>query len=377
MDPLSPWTYARRNARKTLPTLVILTFVVALVVAILTLLGGLKESTLLYTREFDHWSVVFPKKDTRVPKEIRERIAESPDVERLIDSRNCFMRVKTIIGPVPYQLRAAKADEIPLLLGRAGARLKEGALPKAGTNEVALHENLMKANGWKRNQEFGMEVDQKDWMPGRFRVVGILEGPIPMGVASAEYLSNHAIYLFSAKLWERLLVVAKPGRTEAMNAWLQEVPDIKVYDRRQAVEDVSEGFDRILLILNFVSLSLIAVVAVVVGMIHSIFFGQRMDEFAVLLAIGHTRRRLLRKVGLETAGLMAVSWVAGLGGALVALGLFRALVLEPLGVEIPLLQARAVAVSLALPVVAHVFATVTVLGRLRKLDPVSIIERRG
>ncbi len=377
MDPLSPWTYARRNARKTLPTLVILTFVVTLVVAILTLLAGLKDSTLLYTREFDRWSVVFPKKDTRVGQEIRERISAHPDVERLIDSRNCFLRVKTIIGPVPYQLRSAKAEEIPYLLGLAGARLKEGALPRAGTNEVALHENLMKANGWALGREFGMEVDQKDWMPGRFKVVGTLAGPIPMGVASAEYLSNAAVYLFSAKLWERLLVVAKPGRTDAMNDFLRGLADIKVYDRAQALEDVSEGFDRILLILDFVSLSLIVVVSVVVGMIHSIFFGQRMDEFAVLLAIGHTRRRLLRKVSLETAGLMAVSWVAGVGGALAVLGLFRALVLDPLGVEIPLLQARAVAVSLALPLVAHVFATVTVLGRLRKLDPVSIIERRG
>ena len=377
MDPLSPWTYARRNARKTLPTVVILTFVVTLVVAILTLLAGLKDSTLLYTREFDRWSVVFPKKDTRVSPEIREKISAHPDVERLIDSRNCFMRVKTIIGPVPYQLRSAKADEIPYLLELAGARLKEGALPRAGTNEVALHENLMKANGWTLGREFGMEVDQKDWMPGRFKVVGSLAGPIPLGVASAEYLSNAAVYLFSAKLWERLLVVAKPGRTDAVNDFLRGLPDIKVYDRAQALEDVSEGFDRILLILDFVSLSLIVVVSVVVGMIHSIFFGQRMDEFAVLLAIGHTRRRLLRKVSFETAGLMAVSWAAGIAGALAVLGLFRALVLDPLGVEIPLLQARALAVSLALPVVAHVFATVTVLGRLRKLDPVSIIERRG
>ena len=36
MEPLSPFTYARRNARKILPTVIILTFVVTLVVSILT-----------------------------------------------------------------------------------------------------------------------------------------------------------------------------------------------------------------------------------------------------------------------------------------------------------------------------------------------------
>lgn len=377
MEPLSPWTYARRNARKILPTFVILIFVVTMVIVILTLLAGLKDSTLAYTREFDRWSVIFPKKDTRVAKETREAIQAHASVERLIDSRNCFMRVKTLIGPVPYQMRAAKEAELPYLLKLADARLKEGRLPAPGTSEVALHENLMKANGWKLGREFGMEVDEKDWMPGRFKVVGVLEGPTPMGLSSAEYLSNPLVYAFSAKLWERLLVVAKPGQTESMNAFLRTLPDVKVYDKGQAVEDVAEGFDRVLIILNFVSVTLIVVVSLVVGMIQAIFFGERMGEFAILLAIGHPRRFLLRKVSLETAGLMGTSWAAGAALGLLALGVFRAAVLEPMGVDIPLLQPRALFVSLSLPLVAHVFATATVRRRLRALDPVGIIERRG
>jgi hypothetical protein len=36
-----------------------------------------------------------------------------------------------------------------------------------------------------------------------------------------------------------------------------------------------------------------------------------------------------------------------------------------------------VLVSLSLPAVALLFAGATVMGRLRRLDPVSIIERRG
>jgi len=377
MDPLSPWTYARRNARRVLPTLIILTFVVALVVTVLTLLSGLKDSTLVYTREFDRWSILFPKKDTRTPKEVRDAVAAHPSVERLIDSRNCFMRVKTLIGPVPYHLRAATAEEMGYLMGLAGATLREGRLPKAGTSEVALHENLMKANGWALGAQFGMEVTEEDWMPGRFTVVGVLQGPTPLGLASSEFLSNPLMYAFSAKLWERLVVVARPGRAAEMNAYLRSLPDVKVWDKTRSVDEVSQGFDKILLILNFVSGALIAVVALVVGMLHSIFFAQRIDEFAVLLAIGHRRARLLRKVALETAGLMAASWSAGLALALAVLAVFRSAVLAPIGVEIPFLQPGAVAVSLALPVVAHCFASVTVIGRLRRLDPVSIIERRG
>ncbi len=377
MDPLSPFTYTRRNLRKVLPTLIILTFVVSLVVAILSVIGGLKETALVYTREYDHWSILFPRKDTRIPKEVREALAAHPAVERIVDSRNCFMRIKTLIGPVPYHLRAARVEDHEYLLQRAGARLASGTLPRAGTNEVALHSSLMKANGWALGAEFGMEVNDDDWMPGRFRVTGILEGPAPLGLASFEFLNNPLMYAFSAKLWERLIVVPRPGRLEELNAHLRSGKDAKPFDRTRAVDEVSQSFDRILLVFRFVSGLLIVVVALVTGLLNSIFFAQRLDEFALLLAIGHPRRRLFRMVFGETALLMTLSWILGV---LLALGLFaafRQFVLLPRGVPMPLWHPVPVLISMALPAVAQAFANVTVFRRLRALDPVTIIERRG
>lgn len=377
MDPLSPWTYGRRNVRKVLPALIILTFVVLLVFVILSTLGGLRESMLVYTREFDEWTLVFPKKDTRIPKAVLREIAAHPSVDRMIDSRNCFVRVKTLIGPMPFNLRAGRRDELEYLLARVGARLREGRLPRPGTNEVAVHENIMKANGWRLGREFGVDVDEDDWMLGRFKVVGILEGPVPTGVCSFEFLNNPLEYAFSAKLWEREIVVAKPGRVAELNAFLRTLPDIKVYDKSRAVDDVTQGFDRILLVIRFISILLIVVVSFVVGLLNNIFFAQRLDEFAVLMAIGHTQRRVFRMVVGETAGLMAVSWTLGMASGLSIFAAFRTLVMDPRGIPLPLWQPGPVLISLALPVVAQAFAVVTVLGRLRRLDPVTIIERRG
>jgi hypothetical protein len=263
------------------------------------------------------------------------------------------------------------------LLSRVGARLKEGTIPRDGTNEVALHENLLKANGWMLGREFGMAVDEEDWMPGRFKVVGVLEGPTPVGLCSFEYLNNPLLYAFSPKLWERVIAVARPGRIAELNAFLRSLPDIKVYDKTRAVDDISQGLDRIILILNFISATLIVVVSVVVGLIHNIFFGQRTDEFAILLAIGHTKRRLFRKVVAETGAIMAFSWLAGVALAFALVAAFAAFVLAPRGVPLPIGQGMPILVSLALPAVALLFAGATVMGRLRKLDPVSIIERRG
>ena len=275
MDPLSPWTYGRRNVRKVLPALIILTFVVLLVFVILSTLGGLRESMLVYTREF------------------------------------------------------------------------------------------------------GVDVDEEDWMLGRFKVVGILEGPVPVGVCSFEFLNNPIQYAFSAKLWEREIVVAKPGRISELNAFLRTLKDVKVYDKTRAVEDVTQGFDRIILVFRFISILLIIVVSFVVGLINNIFFAQRVDEFAVLMAIGHPQRRVFRMVSGETAGLMALSWSLGIALGTAVFAGFRAIVMEPRGIPLPMWQPGPLLISLVLPLVAQAFAVVTVLGRLRRLDPVTIIERRG
>jgi len=377
MDPLSPWTYGRRNVRKVLPALIMLTFVVMLVFVILSTLGGLRESMLVYTGEFDAWTLVFPKKDTRLPKTLLQEIGAHPAVERMIDSRNCFVRVKTLIGPMPFNLRAGRRGENEFLLERVNARLREGRMPESGTNEVAIHENIMKANGWSLGREFGVDVDEEDWMLGRFKVVGILRGPVPVGVCSFEYLNSPLQYAFSAKLWEREIVVAKPGRTAELNAFLRTLKDVKVYDKARAVDDVTQGFDRIILVFRFISILLIIVVSFVVGLINNIFFAQRIDEFAVLMAIGLTQRRIFRMVTGETAGLMTLSWTLGLALGLAVFHAFCALVMEPRGIPLPLWQPAPFLISLTLPVVAQVFAVVTVLGKFRRLDPVTIIERRG
>jgi hypothetical protein len=262
------------------------------------------------------------------------------------------------------------------IVQRVGIRLLRGRLPRPGTNEVAIHEIFMRANGWDLGAEFGMDVSDEDWMPGRFEVVGVLDGETPIGLGSFEYVSHPEIYFYSAKLWERILIFAKPGREREATEFLRSLENIRVWDLARAKSEISRSFDRILLIVDFISLLLIFVVAIVVGLIHNIFFAQRSDEFAILLAVGHTQRRLLRKVVLETSTIMTSAWAAGTGAAFGVLALFKALVLEPRGIPLPLFQLFPVLVSMAMPLVAQLFATGTVFGKLRRFDPVRIIEKR-
>ena len=197
-----------------------------------------------------------------------------------------------------------------------------------------------------------------------------------LSTKSIEFLDS-PLYRYAPKLWERVMVAPKEGRMAELNRFAKTLDDAKVWDKERAGREVMQSFDRILLILNFISAVLITVIAVVVGLIHNIFFAQRMDEFAVLLAIGYTKRTLFRKVVAETAGIMCLSWASGLALGITLMAMFRTVVLEPRGIYLPLVQAMAIWISASLPLVAILFAGATVFGHLKRLDPVTIIERRG
>jgi len=377
-DPLSVLTYLTRNVRRILPASIMLASAVIIVVVVLSMLRGVKAGAMRYTREFRVFTVVLPKKQATISKEERAAIRSHPSVERVADAFNCIVRVKTFVGALPYQLRAVEADDLVFLMDRAGLKLKPGGrLPAPDSNEVVMHEWLMAANGWNVGQEFGIDVNEDDWMPGRFKVVGILEGPAPMGFASREFMSNDVVYGFAPKLWERLLVVAKPGRQAEMNAFLRSLTTAKAFDEARAIDEVNESFDQIMFMTQIISVLIMLVVALVVGLLNNIFFAQRIDEFAVLLALGWRRGRLVRKVLGESLVIAFASWLAGLG---LALGLMEGitwLLLEPRGIFIPVLHGPPIGLSLLLPAVAMVFSGVTVFRRLTKLDPIVIIERRG
>jgi hypothetical protein len=66
----------------------------------------------------------------------------------------------------------------------------------------------------------------------------------------------------------------------------------------------------------------------------------------------------------ETALMMTLSWAVGLALGLGLFAAFRGMVLLPRGIPVPFWHAGPLIVSLSLPIVAQIFAVVTVLGRL-------------
>ena len=75
---------------------------------------------------------------------------------------------------------------------------------------------------------------------------------------------------------------------------------------------MGEGLLTFRLIFGGVDVVVAIVIALVVGTINRIALNQRMGDFGLLYAIGHSRRWLVRRLTLETSVAAGAGWIAGL-----------------------------------------------------------------
>jgi cell division protein FtsX len=176
-----------------------------------------------------------------------------------------------------------------------------------------------------------------------------------------------------------LLVIPQEGQKAAMDAWLREEVNPEL------VEALTFDWMRMnYRILTLIPLALFGVVEVVVAIVAALalamlsytFFAQRREEFGVLHAIGRSRPWLVWRTIYETASAIGLAWllsalVCGMGLISVQFGLYA-----PRGLSLNFLNPVPWLFTLPIPVAVVVVSGGLVSRMLRKLDPVTVIERR-
>ena len=384
MNPLSPLTYYRRHKGSTLLLLVLISLMTLGVSVMVRLPDSFLEHMYYsesYVTRASLVSALGPSLDPRLVSQIRA----NPDVAQVIQERGLQITLPPISGGFPWSC-VSEADA-PVLLDALGLCLKEGRLPRARTNELALSEAMARGMGVWIGDEVSRSLDDsgENWyaaIPTPLVVVGILKGDPsgpelspPLGLVSYEYIDSHGLF---APLWSPgLIVVAHPGREAQVNAFLgsEIAPHAQVRTQPQLIEKVarvSRGFH---LMFGIVGILVAAAIALVVGIINQLAQSQRLTEFGMLHAVGHGRNRLIRRLTLETAGVAAIGWLLGLILSWGFFFLLKAGLYEPHGINLSLVNPTPIWFSIPIPLAAIAFTVWSTLRTFARLDAVAIIER--
>lgn len=379
--PLAARHWLLRNPRRVWPVVAVQALVTALVLGVVTPLTGFEETFEVNLRPLRVYTAVTPMRRSTFDDDLTRLLDANPAQEHRIKAKALWMRTPMVVGETYTMLLALETADQPEFLRRVGNRLGEGILPEKDTEGVAIHRDVARARGLSIGDMFGRQVNPEDAAPGAFRVVGIVDGPSRVGIADLAYASRADYVLARLEAFE--VVYAKGGRKAESDAYLEAAKDsdgdaaFKVWSEAFWRKRSEKAMENLPLVLDAVVGVITVVIALVVVLLQWISFQARSDEFALLLAVGRRRRRLVGKIALETLVSAALSWALGMGLGFAFLAVYDRLVLEPKAILIRFLDPYPIALASALPLVAAAASVAVLAWRLGRMDPVAVIQRRN
>jgi len=395
MNPLSPLTYYRRHKRRALLLTSLITLVTLGICIMVGLLNSFLDNTLATVDFLTRYSLVVSLSAQSVEPAVVSQIRTQPDVDQVIPTKVLEILVPSL-SEVPLQMMGVSEADAQYLMQVCGLRLKEGRLPTARTNEIALSHEVASALGLRLGDKIGRSINRDYYanIPTELVLAGILEGDpsasgatrvapgerqvgrsIRTGFASYEYLDGHELY---ASQPSGLIVVPKQGHKAAVDNFLQNTIRSKqtnVMTYGQLLALLGDLQQTLLLLLGFVDCVVAFVMALVVAAINQIALTQRLEEFGLLHAIGQDKSRLVRRVTLETTVLAGIGWIVGLALAGLILVWLKTSVYEPGGLEMNLASLTPLWFTLPTPLAVIALGVWSVGRVLARLDAIAVIER--
>jgi ABC-type antimicrobial peptide transport system permease subunit len=383
-NPLSSWTFYLRHRRRGVMLAVTIGLTILGIAFPAFVLGPMMDA---WGQLFEHLrevTVVTPLTGPNLDPAISAQIRGHEDVARVIPAIQMQIRVE--VPPMAHPsipLYGVSENDLQTLIDLYGVHVAEGNLPQPSTNEIVISKALAQNRNWHLGDRIGRAHggSNDDEFPTEMVVVGILSSPpgqedLWTGFMSFEYMSSHEFYTSHPI---RVLVIPREGRKSEMDIWLEESvasdqTDVRTFNRMQEEYRIATW---ILLVIFGIIEGVIAVVAAIsLAILSYTFFIQRREEFGVLHAIGHSQLWLVLRTVRESTSLVAAAWL--FSAALCGIGLtcMKQALFVPKGMTFNIFNPAPWTYTLILPFTVVAVSAGLIARTLRKLDPVSIIERR-
>jgi ABC-type lipoprotein release transport system permease subunit len=320
---------------------------------------------------------VSPRGDQSQLDEIRARLDTGAPVpiERVIVCRANTAMVDSIVGKWPFVVFGFEDEDMRYYVEKLGGTLVEGRYP-TGDLPLAVVSHPVATNlGVGVGDELLGPEQADSYSPQSVRVVGIVESDEWMMFVPIEYhRQNHfpevdVLMVFAENLVDQ----------QVLDRWaLEEFKGdrARLYAYSELETQTESAFKTLYTILNVVIASLVVVLTIMMGMLINIYQSQRIQEFGLLQALGYRKSAILWRVLSEILVVLAGSWLAGVVLAYVLLMLVKAQLFDPRAYALDPTEASTYLYSTPVPVMIFLVAALDFTVRLKRFDPVGVVERR-
>jgi hypothetical protein len=378
MNPLSVLTYYYRNLFKLAPVLIVLALAVFGISLTGVLTGSISASAMSKVEVYRGAAMISPAVTAgrnSVDATIKGDLAQNPNIEATYPTIRFSTYMPSLAGQTSAHIYAVNSEVFQVLLRAFDLRLVSGRLPRVGTNEVALHRSLAGSRNFSVGSAIDPAEDDQEFIPERLEVVGVVDGPTQLSLASLEYVSQSTAFRGAAR---SVLAMPREGAEAVAERELQQLdrdlvrPLTYSSELQTYIQDFA-SMDTIVWAINSI---VILVLSLLAGLLNFIYFMDRMNEFGLLLGIGYSRSFVIRRALIESLFLTLIAWAFGLALSQLIYSVLNLLVFEPRGVSLTVMNWRAIQYTIPIPIMVGLFSAGTVLWQLRSLDPMQMIERR-
>lgn len=370
MKPLSFMKYFKSNFRKSAAITAALVLSVFLIIVFRMVTFSVTEATRLAdVALFADMSSVMPGEVGKLDEGVIEQIKGMSAVDRIVPVLGRHTDYNHFFGTSDAFVFTLRNADIGYVLKKKGLKLAEGRMPKPGENEILLERKLANNKGKKLGDFIGMEVDPSEKLPGKYRIVGLLDGNcivgfIPMDDSQASQLLN-------------LMVYPKDGQLSEMNSELAGLPAKKVnkWTIREANDDYIGNARTLNTIFEISAFAVIFIMSFASGNSSYAQYFARRYEFGVLQSIGYTKSQILLRAAREIGFFNLFGFIGGALFSIAAGMVLEVAFFEPHGYAFRLIQPEGVLIALTVPVCTALFGLIPAGWLLSRISPMTVIEK--
>lgn len=310
------------------------------------------------------------------PDTIKGILSMKADYERVLPWVSHYTYIDNVIdSSIGTKVFTVKHEDMELLMSKMNLKIREGRLPKAGTNEIVLHYIVAGNKRLGIGDKIGGSVQRNEALEGEKEIVGLLEGESIVSFDSLEYWMK-VNQVESDDYSTGMIIVPKDEKTKAIGDFLKNIDvqglDIRTYDS-VALQNKSD-LNVVNIILTVISIMVIIIVTICTGFISYININQRRSEFGILSAIGYTSQEIINRIFYEIFWLNVAGLITGVLLSIFVGILLNLFIFIPKGIPLLLIKPEYIIEVACVPLFVCIFALIPVWKMLKSLDPVTIIE---
>ena len=382
MKPLSPFKYFLKNKKR----MSVITIILLLAVAVVAFVTSVVNSIIISASDgslkpFEYVSAVSTiPGEFYLKKEIIDKINNYEALEKSVNVIIEDTSYAALMGNTNVPIYFTENDvDIADLIKIYKLTLAEGDLPKANEHEIVLHDKIMKNKGLKVGDYIGSDVNENEFLSGKYKIVGSLTGDVLTGIGSRSIVADtYKDAGLKLDLPMGMVLIPKEGQLDKLNEELDKITkkEAIVYTHSSIESQLIDAIGSINVVLKIVILVIVLVLSISVGSLIYIIYLNRSEEFGILYAMGYKMSFITGRIISELVFLASACWGIGFLLSMGMINLLNALLLNDKGLTIPAVTYDGTINTLFIPVLIVFCAALPILRKLRKWDPIAIIERR-